>query len=105
MPTIRSSKINSKRLKKRNSLKHRNSLKRDNDSISIGSRKSLTTTKRNRPLRSRSIFVKIRQKSRNFGIRCRTSVDLWRQWIKTGIGWDRPMQTKLPFKQDSVRQN
>ncbi|KAH7637924.1 hypothetical protein HUG17_9028 [Dermatophagoides farinae] len=39
------------------------------------------------PLRSRSIFVKIRQKGRNFGIRCKTSVELWRKWIKRGISW------------------
>lgn len=38
------------------------------------------------PLRSRSMFIKIRQKGRNFGIRCKTSVDLWRKWIKRGIG-------------------
>nr|XP_027198247.1 uncharacterized protein LOC113792547 [Dermatophagoides pteronyssinus] len=39
------------------------------------------------PLRSRSMFIKIRQKGRNFGIRCKTSVELWRKWIKRGIGW------------------
>ena len=59
------------------------------------------------PLRSRSMFIKIRQKGRNFGIRCKTSVELWRKWIKRGIGWgsndnndliDRSM-TESPSKQ------
>lgn len=42
-----------------------------------------------KPLRSKSIFFRIRQKGRNFGIRCKTSVELWRKWIKRGIHWDR----------------
>lgn len=38
-----------------------------------------------RPRRSNTLFVKIREKSRNFGIRCRTSVALWRKWIVNGL--------------------
>lgn len=38
-----------------------------------------------RPRRANTIFVKIREKSRNFGIRCRTSVALWRKWIVNGL--------------------
>ncbi|KAJ6216243.1 hypothetical protein RDWZM_007400 [Blomia tropicalis] len=37
----------------------------------------------------RQIFNRIRQKGRNFGIRCKTTVELWRKWIKRGILWDR----------------
>lgn len=49
---------------------------------------------KDKPLRSRSLFVKIRQKGRNFGIRCKTSVELWRKWIKRGIKWDRHSNAK-----------
>lgn len=45
----------------------------------------LVHVQRDRPRRTKTIFLKIRNKSKNFGIRCRTSVELWRKWITKGI--------------------
>ena len=49
-----------------------------------------------KPIRAKTIFNNIRQKSRNFGIRCKTSVSLWKKWIVKGIKWDKPDSLTLP---------
>ena len=49
-----------------------------------------------KPIRAKTIFNNIRQKSRNFGIRCKTSVSLWKQWIVNGIKWDKHNVLQLP---------
>src|SRR6218665_2681138 len=49
-----------------------------------------------KPIRAKTIFNNIRQKSRNFGIRCKTSVSLWKQWIVNGIKWDKHNPLSFP---------
>lgn len=72
----------SKRKRNKNKCDRHGSSESDDQHVLNGKSKE-------KPLRSKSIFFRIRQKGRNFGIRCKTSVELWRKWIKRGIHWDR----------------
>ncbi|UXI14367.1 hypothetical protein NH340_JMT00310 [Sarcoptes scabiei] len=69
----------------------------DNGSISSQRRSSLT-----KPLRSRSMFARIKQKGRNFGIRCKTSVELWKKWIKRGSNIDTTFDSEASSSSNST---